>query len=94
MPIVYFELKIALPTVHSLKEKRGIISSLITRISKKFNVSIAELDYQDVWQSSKIGIAIVSNHPSSLDPTIQNIVNFISFNYPDIDYSIISKENL
>lgn len=94
MPIVYFELKITLPTAHSLKEKRGIISSLIARISKKFNVSIAELDYQDVWQSSKIGIAIVRNHSSSLDPTIQNIVNFISFNYPDIDYSIISRENL
>lgn len=63
--VCYIELY--LPDVQSLKSKRQVIKSLIGRIKAKCNVSIAETDYQDLWQRSGIGIAIVGSERSIID---------------------------
>jgi len=61
----------------SLKEKRMIIKSLKDRISKKFNVSVAELDYLDKWQRALLAFAIVSNSKSHSDEVLQKIFQLI-----------------
>ncbi|APU58174.1 DUF503 domain-containing protein [Clostridium botulinum] len=66
--------------VHSLKEKRMIVKSVISKTKNKFNVSIAEVEMQDVHQSIVIGIACVSNSTKQADSIIQNIVNYIEGN--------------
>jgi hypothetical protein len=53
-------------TVHlyqpnTLKEKRQILQSLLTKIRQKFNVSIAEVDHMDDWKRTTLGVAMVSN---------------------------------
>ncbi|ACQ53705.1 DUF503 domain-containing protein [Clostridium botulinum] len=65
---------------HSLKEKRMIVKSVISKTKNKFNVSIAEVEMQDVHQSIVIGIACVSNSTKQADSIIQNVVNYIEGN--------------
>lgn len=66
--------------VHSLKEKRMIVKSIIDKVKHKFNVSIAEIDDQDLHQSIVIGIACVSTSKRHADSMIQNVLNFIEDN--------------
>lgn len=66
--------------VHSLKEKRMIVRSIISKTKNKFNVSIAEVEMQDIHQSIVIGISCVSNSTKQADSIIQNLVNYIEGN--------------
>lgn len=77
------KIKIHLPDNHSLKDKRQIIKSVISRIRNQFNVSIAEVEDQDLWQLATIGISCVGN--SHIDETIANVLKYIEQNYPDIE---------
>ncbi len=61
----------------SLKDKRMIIKSIIDRTKNKFNVSIAEVDLQDIHQSIVIGFACVTNDASHANSIIDNIINYI-----------------
>lgn len=94
MSLCYFEIKIDIPTAHSLKEKRGIIKSLVTRSSQTFNISIAEIEYNDIWQTALLGVSIVANDGKIFESTINNLVTFIEKKYPQIIISITSKEVL
>lgn len=62
---------------HSLKEKRFVIKSLIDRIKNKFNVSVAEVDANDLWQRSIIGIAFVSNETVMVHKVFEQIKNLV-----------------
>lgn len=66
--------------VHSLKEKRMVVKSIIDKVKHKFNVSIAEIENQDLHQSIVIGIACVSTDKRHADSSIQNVINFIEEN--------------
>lgn len=72
--------KIFIPYSHSLKEKRSVIKSLMTRLKNKFNVSIAEIDQNDQWQIAVIGIAMVSNSMPVLDKHLQELINTVDNN--------------
>jgi len=61
----------------SLKDKRRTLKSLLERIKSRFNVSAAEIDKNDVWNSAVIGIACVSNDAGYSDGLIQIIINFL-----------------
>ena len=65
------------PWVHSLKEKRTIVKSICAKVSNKFNVSIAEVDAQDVHRIAVIGIAYIANQVSQVDKVLDTIINFI-----------------
>lgn len=63
---------------HSLKEKRFVVKSLIDRIKNKFNVSVAEVDANDLWQRSIIGIAFVSNETVMVNKVFEQIKNLVA----------------
>lgn len=46
---------------HSLKEKRAVLQRIISRLKQKFNISVAEVGYQDLWQRSALAIVTVSS---------------------------------
>ncbi len=54
-------LELRIPDAHSLKEKRHHVLSLKERLRHKFNVSVAEIDYQDVWQRALLAVVTVSS---------------------------------
>jgi uncharacterized protein YlxP (DUF503 family) len=94
MALCYFEIKLDLPFSQSLKEKRGTVKSIIARTSIKFNVSIAEVDMNDVWKSALLGVSIVANDGKVFDGMINTLIRYLEFNYPDIIITVNSKEIL
>lgn len=71
------ETKLMIYEVYSLKEKRHVIKSLLGRIQSRFNVSIAEVDLLDSWQTAVIGFACVTNSTHHANEILSNIINFI-----------------
>ena len=90
MHVSVCQIELRLPENHSLKGKRQVIKSIITRLQNKFNISVAEVDNQDLWQLSTLGVACVSNHRRHAGETLANVVKFIVQNYPDVE--LLSSE--
>lgn len=80
---VILNIRLELSSVCSLKEKRRILKSLITRLRNNFNISISEVDNNDVLRSATLGAAIVTNESSFGDQVIAKVVNKIEAN-PDL----------
>jgi hypothetical protein len=66
-----------LPENHSLKGKRQVLKSIIERVKHRFNVSIAEVDGNDLWQVASLGIVCVSNDSHHVNETLSKVVHFI-----------------
>ena len=62
---------------HSLKEKRRVVKSIIGRVKSKFNVSIAEVGDQDLWQSAQIGFCIAGNEKRFINSSLDKVIHFI-----------------
>jgi Uncharacterized protein conserved in bacteria len=80
MTIGTASVKLHLPWVHSLKEKRMVVKSLCAKVKNQFNVSIAEIDEQDIHQIAVLGFAGVTNDNAQADRIIDNVINFIESN--------------
>ena len=78
-------IKLHLSQSQSLKDKRRIVKSIISRLRSQYNISIAEVDDQDLWQLVTLGIACVSNHNQHVDEILSKVVNFIVNNYPELE---------
>lgn len=66
--------------VFSLKDKRMIVKSIIEKARHKFNISVAEVDRQDIHKNIVIGFACVTNESSHADSIIENVLKFIENN--------------
>jgi uncharacterized protein YlxP (DUF503 family) len=80
-----------LPGNSSLKGKRGVIKSIVTRVGREFNVSIAEVEAQDLWQRAVLGVACVSSSASYAHGQLERVVQWIENNRLDVellDYQI------
>lgn len=73
-------IKLYAPWVHSLKEKRMELKSIIARTGNKFKVAIAEVDAQDVHQTMVLGIACVTQTTSMADSVLDKVMEFIEGN--------------
>jgi len=85
MVIVAATIDLHLAGVNSLKEKRGILKTLIARLHKTFNVAVAEVELHDAWQSAALGLAIVTTNAAHGESVLQNILHWIEINRPDLD---------
>ena len=84
-------ISLRLPENESLKGKRRILKSIISRVGNKFNVAIAEVDNGDMWQLATIGICCVSNDRRHANEVMSRVVDFIINSRPDaeiLDYEI------
>ena len=66
-------LSLHLPAVGSLKQKRQILRSLKDRLRGQFNVSVAEIDHQDLWQRATLGIVGIASARVPLEQMFQSI---------------------
>jgi uncharacterized protein YlxP (DUF503 family) len=66
-----------LPGCNSLKEKRFVLNSLKARLRNKFNVSVCEVDYQDKWQRSELGLAAVATNRRGAEKIAQQVISFL-----------------
>ncbi len=80
----YLTLHLSIPGCKSLKEKRSRLKPLLTRLRKEFNISVAEMDLHDVWQSTVIGCAVVSNSGAQSQRTLQTVAKWVDENWYDM----------
>ena len=66
-----------IPDGHSLKEKRQVLQSLKTRLRDNFNLSVAEVGDQDLWQKAVLGLACVANESAHVNQVLDQAVNLI-----------------
>lgn len=71
------QVQVYLPESRSLKDKRQVVKSLKDRIHGKFNVSVSEVEYHDLWQRSTLGLAVVSTAASHAGEVLDQVVRFI-----------------
>jgi uncharacterized protein YlxP (DUF503 family) len=74
MVIGLLSLEIHFPYSQSLKDKRKELNSLKDRIRQKYNVALAELDYQDTWQRTKLGIVTLNSQPAVVENILAKIL--------------------
>ena len=83
-------IELHVPESGSLKTKRHSIRSLKDRIRNKFNVSVAEIEDNDLWQKASLAVAAVSNDKAHLNQTLDHVLEMVH-SVPEIsllDYHI------
>ena len=80
MRIATITFRLQAPWVHSLKEKRMIVKSIVAKLQNKFHVSAAEIDEQDVHQIIVIGVAAIVPHNALADSLMDEISQFVEDN--------------
>lgn len=76
----------------SLKDKRNVLDSVKRKLQHKFNVSIAEIDYKDLWNKSVLAIVMVSDSTIVVDSHLQYVLNFIE-KLREIEVLSVRREN-
>lgn len=80
MVIGLLVLEIFLPHSRSLKEKRKVLNTLRGRVQARFNAAFAELDFQDKWQRTRLGVVTLNSQKGLVDQILQKILRDIEEN--------------
>lgn len=89
MSIGLLTLELHFPGARSLKDKRQVLRSLETRVRNRFNVSIAEVEHQDLWQRSRIAVVAVNTDRTHLETTLAGVADEA---YAARDAEVVSAE--
>jgi uncharacterized protein YlxP (DUF503 family) len=73
MPIAFLTLELRIEGAHSLKDKRQVLRSLKDKLRNGFNVAVAELDANDLWQRATLGVVSISGSQDYLQGLMQNV---------------------
>jgi len=68
-------LELRLENSHSLKEKRHVVQSLKDRLRSKFNVAVAEIDHQDLWQRASVAAVTVASDAVHAEKVLRGVEN-------------------
>lgn len=74
-----------LPGCTSLKEKRGRLKPLLNQLHKKFNLSVAEMDRQDMWKEAVIACALINTDLAHVQRSLQSAAKWVHGNWTDGD---------
>jgi uncharacterized protein YlxP (DUF503 family) len=92
--------EIFIPASGSLKDKRQVLRAVTSTVRNKLNVSIAEVDYQDLWQRAAFGVTCVSESIGHCQKMLQEVEKSISRSVSDgaeiVDRSlvVVSEDDL
>jgi uncharacterized protein YlxP (DUF503 family) len=84
-------ISLRLPENLSLKGKRRVLKSITTQLRNKFNVCVAEVSDQELWQLATLGVCCLSNDKRYTNEVLSKVVNFIDngrFDIEMLDYKI------
>ena len=71
-------IEIHIPESESLKSKRHFLKRIKDRVKNRFNVSIAEVDHNDLWQRTTLGVSVVANEQQFANQVLSQVVEFIN----------------
>lgn len=83
--------KLYAPWVHSLKEKRMAVKSVVSKVQNRFNVSISEIEAQDIHQTIILGVACVADTVKMAGSMIDTVITFIE-NHTEAEILEIQRE--
>lgn len=83
MTIGCLQAKLSIPEARSLKDKRMVLRSLKDRMLNKMNVSVAEVDHQDLWQSCVLAVVTVAAEKETVEQRLSDVSDFIR-SFPQI----------
>ncbi|EOU1992141.1 DUF503 domain-containing protein [Clostridium perfringens] len=92
MRVLNLKITLRASWVHSLKEKRMVVKSIVQRLKNKFNVSVGEVHEQDIHQIIVIGISAVCGDQKQVDSTLENLIDFVEEN-TDVEIINIESDN-
>ena len=85
------KIKLRIPQNASLKDKRRVLKSIIAQLKNKFNISVAEVEDQELWQLATLGVCSVSNDSRFSNEVLSKVVDFVNngrFDVEVLDYNI------
>ena len=85
MHIGYCRLVLHLPESANLKDKRQVARSLTARIRNQFNVAVAEVADQELWQRLTLGLCCLSNDSRHANEVLSKVVSFVEESRPDLE---------
>ena len=91
MKVGILTIKLRLPENLNLKGKRQVVKSIVQRVRDRYNVSIAEVEDQDLWQLATLGVASVANSGPHVNECLSKVVDFIARSHLEaelLDYEI------
>ena len=77
MTVGIARLTLYIPDSHSLKEKRMVLRRVKDRTRGKFNVAVAEVEDNDVWQRAVLGLAVVGNEGRFVESALDEVIRFV-----------------
>ncbi len=90
MHIGVLTLGLSIDGADNLKDKRQVLKSLIAHIRNKFNVSVAEVEENDIWRRAILGVAVVANEAAFANAVLSKVVDHVEDDFRVVlnDYSI------
>lgn len=81
MVVGILRITLSIPGADSLKGKRHVLRKVVDRVKARFNVSIAEVGENDVWQRALVGVAAVGNDRAFVNETLDKVLRFVEEMY-------------
>ena len=94
MIVSLLTLDLHFPELNSFKSKRWVLRSIKDRIRNRFNVSVAEVDANNLWQRSVIGISCVANETKIINTVFDNIISKTILNNSSVELIDSKREML
>ncbi len=91
MHVAVVQLELHIPTSRSLKEKRAVLRPIVEGIRHRFQISVAEVGYQDKWQRSLVGMAVVSDSYGHAVEVVDNVERWV-WSKPEIEVTRFDTE--
>ncbi len=85
------QLELHIPASRSLKEKRAVLRPIVEGLRHRFQISVAEVGYQDKWQRALIGLAVVSDSYGHAAEVVDNVERWV-WSKPDIEVTRFETE--
>jgi uncharacterized protein len=89
--VAVVQCELHIPTSRSLKEKRAVLRPIVEGLRHRFQISVAEVDYQDKWQRSLIGMAVVSDSYSHAVDVVDNLERWV-WSKPEVEVTRFETE--
>jgi uncharacterized protein len=89
--VAVVRLELHIPTSRSLKEKRAVLRPIVEGLRHRFQISVAEVDYQDKWQRALIGLAVVSHSYGHAVEVVDNVERWV-WSKPDVEVTRFETE--
>jgi len=89
--VAVVQLELHIPTSRSLKEKRAVLRPIVEGIRHRFQISVAEVGYQDKWQRALIGMAVVSDSYGHAVEVVDNVERWV-WRKPEVEVTRFDTE--